>query len=163
MYAGTARLSYFNLSKNWKQALGRSDFKVPFCGENVGISFIVCSHHRFSELTKNLRSIWRQNDHAKFVGAFHLPKRMSDENRAYSISMVHFANSETEEAGTIKLCTVISHYITSIIKQLRFLNSHCPIVCSYCFVVCLIAKSELKRVKNFTITLKLSSNDVANV
>ena len=57
---------------------------------------------------------------------------------------VHFANSETEEAGTIKLCTVIAHYITRVIKQLKFLNSHCSIVCSYCFVVCLIAKSEPK-------------------
>ena len=57
---------------------------------------------------------------------------------------VHFANSETEEARTIKLCTVIAHYITSIIKQLKFLNSHCSIVCSYSFVVCLIAKSEPK-------------------
>ena len=55
---------------------------------------------------------------------------------------VHFANSETEKARTIKLCTVISHYITSIIKQLKFLNSHCSIVCGYCFVVCLIAKSS---------------------
>ena len=29
---------------------------------------------------------------------------------------VHFANSEAEEARTIKLCTVIAHYITSINK-----------------------------------------------
>ena len=70
MYAGTARtvistlkalsddqvlrIQFFG-SKNWKQALGRSDLKVPFCGENVGRSFVVCSHHRFSELTKNLK------------------------------------------------------------------------------------------------------------
>ena len=50
------------------------------------------------------------------------------------------ANSETKEARTIKLCTVITYYITSITKQLKFLNSHCSIVCSYCSVVCLIAK-----------------------
>ena len=70
MYAGTARTVILTLkarshdqalriqffgSKNWKKALGRSDFKVPFCVENVGRSFIVCSHHRFSELTKNLQ------------------------------------------------------------------------------------------------------------
>ena len=70
MYAGTARtvistlkarsddqvltIQFFG-SKNWKQALGRPDFKVPFCGANVGRSFVVCSHHRFSELRKNLQ------------------------------------------------------------------------------------------------------------
>ena len=67
----------------------------------------------------------------------------------------HFANSETEEARTIKLCTVIAHYITSIIKQLQFLNSHCSIVCSYCFVVCLIAKNEPKMIK-FSSSFKLN-------
>ena len=44
----------------------------------------------------------------------------------------------------MKLCTVIAYYIASITKQLKFLNSHCYIVCGYCSVVCLIAKSELK-------------------
>ena len=93
MYAGTAktvistlkarshdqalRIKFFG-SKNWKQALGRSDFKIPFCGENVR--------------TNKGSSIWRQNDHAEFVGAFHLSKRISDENenRAYSISIRFF-------------------------------------------------------------------------
>ena len=50
------------------------------------------------------------------------------------------ANSVTNEARTIKLCTVIAYYITSIIKQLKVLNFHCSIVCSYCSVVYLIAK-----------------------
>ena len=50
------------------------------------------------------------------------------------------ANSETKEARTMQLCTVSAYYITSITKQLKFLNSHCSIVCSYCSVVCLIAK-----------------------
>ena len=45
------------------------------------------------------------------------------------------AKSETKEARTIKLCTVIAYYITSTTKQLKFLNSHCSIVCSYCSVV----------------------------
>ena len=70
MYAGTARtvistlkalsddqvlrIQFFG-SENWKQTLGRSDVKVPFCGENVGRSFVVRSHNRFSELTKNLQ------------------------------------------------------------------------------------------------------------
>ena len=35
-------------------------------------------------------SIWHQNDHAKFVGAFHVSRRVSDENRACSISICFF-------------------------------------------------------------------------
>ena len=42
----------------------------------------------------------------------------------------------------MRLCTVYS--ITSITKQLKFLNAHCSIVSSYCSFVCLITKSELK-------------------
>ena len=49
------------------------------------------------------------------------------------------ANSETKEARTTKLRTVIAYYITGITKQLNFLNSYCSFVCSYCSVVCLIA------------------------
>ena len=46
----------------------------------------MCSHDPFSRTNKE-SSIWRQNDHAKFVGAFHLSRRVSDENRARSISI----------------------------------------------------------------------------
>ena len=60
------------------------------------------------------------------------------------------AYSETKEARTMKLCTVIAYYITSINKQLKCLNSHCSVVCSYCSVVCLIAKSLLKGDQTFT-------------
>ena len=54
------------------------------------------------------------------------------------------ANSKTKEARTMKLSTVIAYYIPSTTNQLKFQNSCCSIVCSYCSVVCLIAKSELK-------------------
>ena len=70
------------------------------------------------------------------------------------------ANSETKEARTMKLCTVIAYYITSITKKLKFLNSHCSIVCSYCSVACLIAKSELKMIK-FSRSFK--SNEIHTV
>ena len=43
--------------------------RLRFCGENVGRSFVVCSHGSFFRTNKE-SSIWRQNDHAKFVGAF---------------------------------------------------------------------------------------------
>ena len=65
----------------------RSDgpiLRFRFCGENVGRSFVVCSHDPFFRTYKE-SSIWRQNDHAKFVGAFHLSRRVSDENGACSI------------------------------------------------------------------------------
>ena len=55
----------------------------------------------------------------------------------------------------MKLCTVIAYYITSITKQLKFLHSHCSIVCSCCSVVCLIAKYGLK-LTEFSSSLKLN-------
>ena len=63
------------------------------------------------------------------------------------------ANSETKEAKTMKLCTVIAYYTTSITKQLNFLNSHCSIVCSNCSVVSLVAKNKLKMIE-FSSSLK---------
>ena len=54
------------------------------------------------------------------------------------------ANSKTKEATTMKLCTVIAYYNTSITKQLKLLNSHCSIVCGYCSVLCLTAISIVK-------------------
>ena len=65
------------------------------------------------------------------------------------------ANSETKEARTMKLCTIIAYYITSITKQLKFLNSHRSIVCSYCSVGCLIAKNGQKMIE-FSSSLKLN-------
>ena len=44
----------------------------------------------------------------------------------------------------MKLYTVIAYYNISVTKQLKFLNSHCSIVCGYCSVLCLTAKSILK-------------------
>ena len=55
----------------------RSDgpiLRFRFCGENVGRSFVVCSHDSFCKTNKE-SSMWRQNDDAKFVGAFHLSRR----------------------------------------------------------------------------------------
>ena len=54
------------------------------------------------------------------------------------------AKSETKKATTMKLCTVIAYYDNTITKQLKFLNSHCSIVCGYCSVLCLTAKSIVK-------------------
>ena len=54
------------------------------------------------------------------------------------------AKSETKEATTMKLFIVIAYYNTSITKQLKLLNSHWSIVCGYCSVLCLTAKSIVK-------------------
>ena len=40
----------------------------------------MCSHDPFFRTDKE-SSIWRENDRAIFVGAFHLSRRVSDENR----------------------------------------------------------------------------------
>ena len=67
----------------------RSDSPISrfrFCGENAGRSFVVCLHDPFFRTNKQ-SSIWRQNDRAKFAGAFHFSRRVSDENRACSISI----------------------------------------------------------------------------
>ena len=61
----------------------------------------------------------------------------------------------------MKLCTVIAYYITNITKQLKFINSHCSIVCNYCSVVCLLAKSELKMIK-FSSSFKLNEIHVVD-
>ena len=65
------------------------------------------------------------------------------------------ANSETKEARTMTLCTVIAYYNTSITKQLKYLNSYCSIICGYCSVLCLIAESKLKMIK-FSSSFKLN-------
>ena len=64
--------------------------------------------------------------------------------RIKGVILTPHANSETKEARTMDLCTVIAYYNTSITKQLNFLNSHCSIVCGYCSVLCLMAKSKQK-------------------
>ena len=75
----------------------RSDGPISrfrFCDENVGRSFVVCSHDPFFRTDKE-SSIWRQNDHVKLVGAFHFSRRVSDENRACSISIRFFKIKES--------------------------------------------------------------------
>ena len=63
----------------------RSDGQISrfrFYGENVGRSFIVCSHDPIFR-TNQQSLIWRQNDHRdvmqKLAGAIHLSRRVSDE------------------------------------------------------------------------------------
>ena len=81
--------------------------RFRFCGEDVGRSFAVCLHDLFFRTNKE-SSIWRQNDHAKFVGGFHLSRRVSDENRACSISTrvlklrIHILEGHFRSVNTIR-------------------------------------------------------------
>ena len=43
--------------------------RFRFCGENVGRSFVVCSHDAFFR-TNKASSIWRQNDHVFIRSVF---------------------------------------------------------------------------------------------
>ena len=78
--------------------------RFRFCGENVGRSFVVCSRDPFFRTDKE-SSIWHQNDHAKFVGAFHLSRRVSDENRACSISFRFFKTTDPFDGRSLLMCS----------------------------------------------------------
>ena len=63
----------------------------------------MCSHDPFFRTNKE-SSIWRQNDHAKFVGAFHLSTRVSDETRACSISVRFFKIKDPFDRRSFLMC-----------------------------------------------------------
>ena len=53
------------------------------------------------------------------------------------------ANSETKEARTLKLCTVVAYYITSTTKKLKFFKL--PFFCLQLLFYCVLdLKNELK-------------------
>ena len=82
----------------------RSDSPISrfrFCGENVGRSFVVCSHDPFFRTNKE-SSIWCQT---KFVGAFHLSRRTSDENRACSICIHFFKIKDPFDERSFLMCS----------------------------------------------------------
>ena len=54
-------------SANWKHAFRRSIFKVPFCGENVGRSFVVCSHDPIFNLVPKLSQEYHANLLVPFI------------------------------------------------------------------------------------------------
>ena len=81
----------------------RSDSLISmfcFCGKNVRRPFVVCSHYLFFRTNKE-SSIWCQNDYAKFVCAFHVPGRVSDENRACSIPSIFLK---------LRICLMEGHF-----------------------------------------------------
>ena len=70
-------------------------------------SHLWCVHTiQFSELTKNLQFGAKTitGYHTKFVGTFHLSKRVSDENRACSISIRFFKIADPYVGRTFSMC-----------------------------------------------------------
>ena len=64
----------------------------------------MCSHDPFFRTNKE-SSIWRQNDHAKFVSAFHLSRRVLTENRACSNSIRFFKITDPFHERSFLMCS----------------------------------------------------------
>ena len=64
----------------------------------------MCSHDLFPRTNKESSS-WHQNDHAKFVGAFHLSRRVSDENRACSVFIRFFRIKDSFDGRSFLMCS----------------------------------------------------------
>ena len=62
------------------------------------------SHDPFFRNNKE-SSIWRQNNHAKSVSAFHLSRRLSDENGACSISTRFFKITDPFDGRSFLMCS----------------------------------------------------------
>ena len=103
-----------------------SRFRI--CGENVGRSFVVCSHDPLFRNNKE-SSIWRQNNYAKFVGVFYLSRRVSDENRACSISIRFFKVKDPFDGRLFLMC---SYYPFFGINKNRILKNGS---CEWAFTV----------------------------
>ena len=65
---------------------------------------MVCSHDPFFRTDKE-SSILRKNDHAKFLGVFHLSRIVSDENRACSISIRFFKIKDPFDGRSFLMCS----------------------------------------------------------
>ena len=83
--------------------------RFRFCGENVGRSFVVFSHDPIFKTIEqrilNLAPKRSQGYHAKFVGAFHLSRRVSDENRACSTSIRFFKITDPCVRRSFSMCS----------------------------------------------------------
>ena len=82
----------------------------------------MCSHDPFFRTNKE-SSIWRQNDHAEFVGTFHLSRRLSDENRACSISIRFFKITDPFDVRPFLMCSHDLFFGTN--KNRIFKNRSC--------------------------------------
>ena len=65
---------------------------------------MVCSHDPIFRTNKE-SLIWRQNDYAELVGAFHLSRKVSDENKACSISIRFFKITDPCVGRSFSMCS----------------------------------------------------------
>ena len=115
--------------------------------------------------TNKESSIWPQNDHAKFVGAFHLSRRVSDENRARSISIRFFKIKDPFGGRSFLMCSHHPFFGTNKNRILE--NGSCERALKHCLLLvefkilartakrtCLQPKFRLKKLsKTFRINL----------
>ena len=64
----------------------------------------MCSHDPLFR-TNEESSIWRQNYHAKFAGAFYLSRRVSDENRACSFFIRFIKITDPFDGMSFLMCS----------------------------------------------------------
>ena len=112
-------------SKNWKQAFRRSDLKVPFmwweCRKVICSVFTQSDFQNWPRIC-NLAPKRSQWYHAKFVGAFHVSRRVSDENRACSIT-IRFPKLRIRVGRSSSMC---SHYSIFGTNKNRILKNGSP-------------------------------------
>ena len=94
---------------------------------------MVCSHDPFFRNNKE-SSIWPQSNHVKFVGAFHLSRRVSDENRACSISIRFFKIKDPFHGRLFLMCSHEPFFGTNKNRILK--NGSCEQASTQCKVSC---------------------------
>ena len=101
--------------------------RFRFCGENVGRSFVACSHDPIFRTDKE-SSIWRQNHHRDIMQNLSAPfivQEQSDENRACSISIRLFKLTDPCVGRSFSLCSHDPIFGTNKIRILK--NGSCEL------------------------------------
>ena len=78
--------------------------------------------HPFFRTNKE-SSIWRQNDHVKFVGAYHLSRRVSDEKGTCSISIRFSKITDPFDGRSFLMCSHDPFFGTNKNRNLK--NGSC--------------------------------------
>ena len=79
--------------------------RFRFCGENVGRSFVVCSHDPILRTDKNLQFVAKTITGILLSAPFIFSRRVSDENRACSISIHFFKFTDPCVGRSFSMCS----------------------------------------------------------
>ena len=92
----------------------------------------MCSHvsHDLFFRTDKKSSIWRQDNHANIVGAFHLSRRVSEENRACSFSIHFFKITDPFDGRSFLMCSHDQFFGTNKIRILKSDRVNGPLLCN---------------------------------